>query len=158
MTPQLFLRYQLTLLLAQYGNKKIIAELKKILKLSEKEMESLLISLDEIEQPRRARPNEKTNIQSNYLNESSNRAKLLKEINDSYTLKKFLPELKDVKHFLESNSSAIEKIRSRSDAQISVLKALSSLDDSELEFIVENMRSREKSSLGIISDEILKKG
>ncbi|MBL3525901.1 hypothetical protein IM876_24875 [Serratia plymuthica] len=159
MTPQSFLRYQLTLLLAQYGNKKVIAELKKILSLSEKDIESLLVSIGEEKIKKEKETNGKNikKISFEINSEPSKRERILKEIYSHYSLKNFLPELKDVRHFLDGNSSSTEKIINRTDAKIKILKVLSSLDDKELEFIIDNINSKEKSSLGIISDEILKK-
>lgn len=155
MTPQLFLKYQLTLLLTHYGKQKIITELKKILKLSDKEINSLLSNIDNSNTG--FKTIKKQPFKTPELSGSTERTQTLKEIMDNYNSKTFLPELKDVKQFLTSNSSSSEKIRNRSDAQLSVLKALSSFDDSELKLIINNINNKEKSSLGIISDEILRK-
>ena len=83
--------------------------------------------------------------------------RLIEKLAHAYEYKAFLPELRDVKRFLESRDFPVAQFRSRADALPIILHLLaqSTLDD--LQTLDEKKRSR-GSDLGIITDQILGRG
>lgn len=81
-------------------------------------------------------------------------AHLLEKLARAYENKEFLPELREVKRFLEYRDIPSLKIRSRRDALPIVLQALAPCSIDELRKLDEERRSS-RSDLGIITDQIL---
>ena len=72
----------------------------------------------------------------------------------AYQDRQFLPELRAVKRFLESRGVPAEKLRSRSDALSTVLRALAECELDELKALNER-KGMSGSDLGMITDQIL---
>lgn len=81
-------------------------------------------------------------------------AHLLEKLARAYENKEFLPELREVKRFLEDRDISASKIRSRRDALSTVLKVLAPCSIDELRKLDEAKRGS-RSDLGIITDQIL---
>ena len=80
--------------------------------------------------------------------------RLIEKLAHAYENKEFLPELRKVKHFLESRSIPVTRIRSRADALPRVLRVLAQAELDDLQVLNERTRVRE-SDLGMITDQIL---
>lgn len=83
--------------------------------------------------------------------------RLIEKLARAYENKEFLPELREVKHFLESRRIPVAKFRSRADALPTVLRVLAQYELDDLQVLDENRRVR-GSDLGIITDQILGRG
>ena len=83
--------------------------------------------------------------------------RLIEKLARAYENKEFLPELREVKHFLESRRVPVAKFRSRADALPTVLRVLAQYELDDLQVLGENRRVR-GSDLGIITDQILGRG
>ena len=79
---------------------------------------------------------------------------LLEELGRAYDSKEFLPELREVKRFLESRGSSATTFRSRADALPTVLRVLALCALDELQALHNKRRDR-GSDLGIITEQIL---
>ncbi len=81
-------------------------------------------------------------------------AHLLEKLARAYENKEFLPELREVKRFLEARDIPTLKIRSRRNAFPIVLQVLAPCSIDELRKLDEEKRGS-RSDLGIITDQIL---
>ena len=79
---------------------------------------------------------------------------LLEELGRAYEGKEFLPELREVRRFLESRGSSATTFRSRADALPTVLRVLALCALDELQALHNKRRDR-GSDLGIITAQIL---
>ena len=84
------------------------------------------------------------------------RAKRLRTLHARYQSKSFLPELKDVKRFLERHGD-VGSLKSRLDATPKVLHRLAEVPLDVLDELASTPEQRGYSSLGAISDEILRR-
>ena len=69
----------------------------------------------------------------------------------------FLPELKDVRRFFDRRGHPLGNTKSRSESLPRVLKLLTELDVAELEGLCQSQPESTRSSLGLISEEILRR-
>lgn len=79
---------------------------------------------------------------------------LVEKLARAYDERDFLPELRDVRRFLESRRVSVEPLRSRSDALPKVLRVLAEHDLEELAAL-DKGRAAGGSDLGVITDQIL---
>ena len=89
--------------------------------------------------------------------DSPDAKRLIEKLAYAYEYKEFLPELREVKRFLESRRVSVAKFRSRADALPTVLRLLaqSTLDDLQT---LNEKKWAHRSDLGIITDQILGRG
>lgn len=86
--------------------------------------------------------------------DSGDAGRLIQKLALAYEDRRFLPELRDVKHFLQSRYTSAEKFRSRTDALPAVIKVLAKADHGELAELDERNEAR-GGDLGIITAQIL---
>lgn len=82
---------------------------------------------------------------------------LVRKLALAYEDRRFLPELREVKRFLESRRTSAAKFRSRADALPAVIKALAQTESDELAMLDERKGTR-GGDLGIIANQILGRG
>jgi len=80
--------------------------------------------------------------------------RLIGKLARAYDERDFLPELRDVRRFLESRRVSVSTLRSRSDALPTVLRVLAEHDLDELAAL-DRGRAAGGSDLGVITDQIL---
>ena len=79
---------------------------------------------------------------------------LVEKLARAYDERDFLPELRDVRRFLESRRVSVSTLRSRSDALPTVLRVLAEYDLDEL-VALDKGRATDGSDLGVLTDQIL---
>ena len=82
---------------------------------------------------------------------------LIRKLALAYEDRRFLPELREAKRFLESRRTSAAKFRSRADALPAIIKVLAQTDLDELATLDERKRAR-GGDLGIIANQILGRG
>jgi hypothetical protein len=85
------------------------------------------------------------------------KANMLRILHGRFENRSFLPELRDVKRFFEQRTRTLGSTKSRVDALPRLLRLLSELPVSELDALCRSRPEGTYSSLGIISDEILRR-
>lgn len=161
MTPKQLLRYQLALLLASNGQDDLLAMLSDLLKLPRQELlDALLVDIERLGIPRAKQP--KTAIQKipaidHLAAQYPEKADLLRTLNARLENKTLFAELRDVRRFLENHSVTAKSLKSRANALPKLLKVLATLEVAELKVLCESPSTADYSSLGIISDQILRR-
>lgn len=89
--------------------------------------------------------------------ENDDAERLIQKLALAYEDRRFLPGLRDVKHFLESRRTSAEKFRSRGNALSAVIRVLAKADPEELADLNEKNEAR-GGDLGIIAAQILGHG
>ena len=89
--------------------------------------------------------------------ENSDAEYLIRKLVRAYEDRRFLPELREIKRFLESRRTSAVKFRSRTDALPAVIKALAQAEPDELATLDERKGTR-GGDLGIIANQILGRG
>ncbi|MBI1879390.1 MAG: hypothetical protein HYR94_14430 [Chloroflexi bacterium] len=157
MSSDEILELELSLILIKYGERKVLTSLAKITGLSISELE---IKLERIHQIEKKPPVKKTKQTSRIIDEiidqHPQKAHLLKILYARFQNKSFLPELRDIKRLLNQHSLESEGLKSRNIAAPKVFKLLASLDEKQLEELTQQQDKVDFSSLGIISDEIMR--
>lgn len=82
---------------------------------------------------------------------------VIRSLAHAYENKEFLPELRDVRRFLEARSIPLANLRSRADALPAVIGALTRCGLDEL-YSLDRRRRARGGDLGIITDQILGRG
>ncbi|WP_321967688.1 hypothetical protein [Burkholderia cepacia] len=160
MTPRELLDAEIELLLLRYDQSTVLSALAKHLQLSEIELEE---KLSIVLKRRRAQPRTKAPSSSQFsmdrlLKGRENKEKPLRQLYAKFENRTFLPELKDVKTFLDKNKKSSTSIKSRTSVKSKIFQLLAELELDTLEKLAseENAEKSAFSSLGIISDEILR--
>jgi hypothetical protein len=153
-----FLEHEVILLLAKHGERPVLAALAGKIGMSADELRDKLAELRKMK-PRAStrKPIHGANDFEAVIAQHPNKAEDLKVLFGRFQNKTFLPELKDVRRFLDRHSQKIGRIKSRADAAPKLAKLLGSLDSSELAGLCHDSEQGEYSSLGIISDEIMRR-
>lgn len=160
MTPQQLLRYQLALLLASNGQDGLLAVLSDLLKLPRQELDALLTDIEKLGVPRAKKPKgaiPHAPTIDRLAAQHPEKADLLRTLNARLENRTLFAELRDIRRFLEGHSVAAKSLKSRTDALPKLLKVLATLDVSELKALCESPSSADYSSLGVISDHILRR-
>ncbi len=155
-----FLDYDVTLLLARYGEKSVLSALSKALDLSEAELQAKLSQVKQL-QPKKtgARPRVDPSVGVERLfTEHPQKAQYLRTLFSRYQRRSFLPELKDVQRFFDGKSIERKRFKSRAEASQQVFKLLATHSEQELAALCQEPEQSEYSSLGLISDEIMRRG
>lgn len=157
MSTNELLELELSLLLIKYEERKVFASLAKLSGLTITELET---KLRKIQQAEKKRPTTKSKPSSRVIDEVINqhpqKSDVLRVLYARFQNKTFLSQLRDIKRLFNRHSLEAESIRSRSTAASKVFKLLASLDVHELEELAQEQDKSSYSSLGIISDEIMK--
>lgn len=157
-SSQKFLDYEVALLLVKYGKNSVLGALGKQLELTPDQLETLLQS-----PPARksnARPKRSPSLidlVTRLVQQHANKADALRKLCARLENRTFLPELKDVRRFFDRHGQPLGSTKSRSEALPRVLKLLAELDVNELEGLCQSQPENTRSSLGLISDEILRR-
>src|SRR5262245_17264202 len=112
-----YLEYEVALLLAKYGKAAVLNALAAKIQLSQDELESLLKEI----------PSRKPRGQSSksppasaaideIIRQHPSKARLLRTLHDRFQKRSFLPELRDVRRFLEQHTRALGATRSRAES------------------------------------------
>lgn len=158
MTAKELVDIDVGLILLRYGRAAVIKALAHQVCVSEEslagEIERLRIA-KEVSNSRKKKLGSKFNLDSILLG-MDDKADCLKRLSERFDNKTFLPELKDLRRFLERHGSSASSVKSRASAQMKLFRVLASFSKEELEKIFSEVPERSRvSSLGLISDEIL---
>lgn len=158
MTTATFLEYEVALLLAKYGREPVLLMLSEKLACTQTELEALLT---DIKKKKTAPPGSRsTPIADGHetiISQHPEKASQLQILNSRFQNRTFLPELRDVRRFFEQHCRNLGNTKSRAESLSKLLKLLADLDLTELDALSNARESVEYSSLGIISDEILRR-
>lgn len=158
MTPSSkFLDYEVVLLLAKYGEAALLTSLAKHLHLTLEELDALLQNAPNSKEARPKKKPTSVELLTQLAQAYPNKAELLRTLNNRFGNRTFLPELRDVKQFFEQHDRPLGGSRSRADALPRLLKLLSEFDVSDLQTLCQTRPENTYSSLGVISDEILRR-
>ncbi len=157
MAPEQLLDYEIALLLAKHGEKRVITSLARRLGALPDELERKLNELNEVK-PRTSsrKPVDVSRAVQSIVAEYPEKASSLRTLFTRFQNKTFLPELKDVRRFFDRHSHALGRVKSRTEIGPRLFRLLAGLDSKELATLCEADQQREYSSLGIISDEIMR--
>lgn len=158
MTSKDYLRLHLSLLLAQYGEHGVLEGLAPLLGTSFNDLHARLNDVRKVGHARSKKRTGPTKIGSNVESlfaDNPEKAGVLRKIQARFAARTFLPELKDVRRFLDRHGQPSSSLKKRDDTFARVAMQLVSLPKEELEAILSEQVSSGYSSLGIISDQIL---
>jgi len=159
MKTEKFLEYELMLLLLQYGEKSVCTVLAKILGTSPNQFEDQLKELE----PKKSRPASSKKSDRQVYNiekiivQHPDKAEQLRFLFSRFEKKELFPEFKDVKEFFERHAVSLGAIKSKKQVLPRLFNLLASLDPSELAELCKHKSRHEYSSLGVISDEIMRR-
>lgn len=158
MTSKDYLQLHLSLLLAQYGELGVIEGLAPLLGTS---LDDLQARLNDVQKVGHARSRKQkapsmtgASIEA-LITEHPEKAEVLRKIQARFVARTFLPELRDVRRFLDRHGQPSSSLKKRDDGFTRVARELVHLPKSELEEILTEPPSAGYSSLGVISDQIL---
>jgi hypothetical protein len=149
---------ELNLLLIKYDEKKVIKHLAKIIRLSPDELEANLREVHQVKKKSLSKKrNRTTSAVEELINQNSQKSQVLNVLYSRFQSKSFLPNLSDIRRLFNRYSSEPENLKSRSNSALKIFKLLTSIDKNELEELAQEQDKKDFSSLGIISDEIMKR-
>jgi hypothetical protein len=158
MTPQEILELEISLLLIKYGKDRVLKTFAKKIEISNDELIQKLSIASKISQNRTQKkkgPRKPFSIEPLFEGRED-KADLLTALQARFKNRTFLPELRDVKRFLDRNTNRAISLKSRSAAEKILFTTLANLDKNTLkDFLSDTTSSNKESSLGLISDEIL---
>ena len=159
MNQDTILQLELRLLIARYGKRRILEAIATIEGVDLVEIERE-IEQQEVKAKRKKQRRSKGVFELIQEARSSNIdvRLILEKLAYRYDAKEFLPQLRDVKRFLESRGVPAGKLRSRSDALPKVVDVLASQSAAELQKLMEELLTSDRGDLGIITDQILGRG
>ena len=157
-SSQRFLDYEVALLLAKYGRNALVGALAKQLELTPEQLEVFLQSPPARKSSVRStkRPS-LSDFVMQLAQEYPSKAEALRTLYGRLENRAFLPELRDVRRFFDRQGRSPGNKKSRSQSLPGVLKLLAELDVIELEELCQAQPEDTRSSLGLISDEILRR-
>lgn len=157
MTPLEILDLEVCLLLLKHGKHSLLRVIARRLNLSEQE---LSLELERLRRADLSLARKKSSggpfMLDSLLTGREEKADALRQLNSRFENRTFLPELKDVKRFFDRHGKQPISWKSRTMAQRALFRFLADLPESDLRrLLAEPPASKEVSSLGLISDEIL---
>lgn len=154
-----FLEYEIALILAKYGEKQVLSTLAKNLGLSARELDFKLQNVKYLKPKVTTRQHtDPKKIIDSLIIANPEKSEFLNLLLARFQNRTFLPELKDVKRLLNRYSTLKSSVKSRSSAAPYLFRLLASLDLKELASLCEANQDQDTySSLGIISDEIMRR-
>lgn len=157
MSSSRFLDYEVALLLAKYGKTALLGALGRKLELTSNELEAILQAPLIAKSLSRSRKKPlRVDPITQLAQEHPPKARLLRTLHGRLENRTFLPELRDVRRFFDQHARSLGASKSRIESLPKVLKLLAELDVAELEALCEAHPENTYSSLGLISDEILR--
>jgi len=158
MSSPKFLDYEVALLLAKYGKSAVVNALAKRLELTPDQLEVILQTLpNERSVPRSSKKPPPADVLKQLASEYPNKAHLFQTLLERFENRTFLPELRDVRRFFERHARPLGASKSRAESVKKVFRLLAELDVGELEALCQAQPESAYSSLGLISDEILRR-
>ena len=158
MSSQKFLDYEVALLLAKYGKNPLLGALAKQLELTLEQLEAFLQSPPARKSAARSKKRSSlSDLVTRLAQQHPRKADALRTLCARLENRTFLPELKDVRRFFDRHGHPPGNTKSRSESLPRVLKLLTELDVTELESLCQIQPENTRSSLGLISDEILRR-
>jgi hypothetical protein len=153
-----FLDYEVVLLLAKYGKSAVLGALAKQLALTPEQLEAFLQRPPARQSDTRStkRPS-LSDLVTQLAQEHPTKAEVLRTLHGRLENRTFLPQLRDVRRFFDRHEHSLGNTKSRSEALPSVLKLLAELDVTELEGLCQAQPENTRSSLGLLSDAILRR-
>jgi len=151
-----FLDYEVALLFAKYGKQALLKAVAEKMHLSQEELESLLNDI--LQRPistTKKRPIAES--LERLVQQHPDKADLLRALRDRFHNRTFLPELRDVRRLFEQRGQSLGSAKSRADTLPRLLHLLAELSTSELEALGQSRAEGSYSSLGLISDEIMRR-
>lgn len=159
MSTDEILELELSLLLINYGERKVLKSLAKVNGLNNNELETKLKRIHQLEKkPLSRKAKDPTKAIEEIINQHPQKSKMLKLLYARFQSRSFLPELRDVKRLLNRHFPDSKVLKSRNSSAPKVFTLLATLDEKELEELTQEQDKTNYSSLGIISDEIMKRG
>jgi hypothetical protein len=155
--PRELLEYEFALLLLRHGRQSVLEALSRRIEMPAEELEALVKNLP---QPSRQQKRKRTGSFSieRFVESHPEKADVLRQLHSRFENRTFLPELKDVKRVFDRTSRPFKPLKSREAAIPQLFKLLSELDSRELNRLKEEIpKTPGYSSLGLISDEILRR-
>lgn len=158
MTPAQFLKYHLALLLASHGRTSVLRTLAALLRVPETELQDLIAGIDHLPPKNsKLRKHPKVDPIEEVAKLHPEKADSLRILSKRFQNKTFLPATRDVRRFFEHHSHPPTPIKSRASVLPKLARLLGALDLVELKALCEMSEHQEYSSLGIISDQILRR-
>jgi hypothetical protein len=158
MTNDQILELEIALLLLKYDSEKIIKLLAKLNNLTKEDLE---IRLKQVHRMPKKVGQGKRSRTSKLIDEINNQhpenRDILNLLYSKFQAKSFLPSLHDVRRLFHRHSLDVDKLKSRESAAIKVFTLLAGFNQKELEDLAQEADKTNFSSLGVISDEILKR-
>ncbi len=157
MTTPRFLEYEIALLLAKYGKSAVLKVLAQKINCSEAELEVLLTAIEKQKKTPHHKPATLASDQlETVVSQHPEKSVQLRALYARFQNRTFLPELRDVRRFFEQHSENLGHTKSRAASLPKLLMLLVELKPAELDELYKARELGEYSSLGIISDEILR--
>ena len=151
---------ELRLLIARHGKARINEALSSMEDIGLATLDADVRAYEGRTRRSKARPRSRKNIdemirEANLENPDAER--FIRKLVLAYEDRQFLPELREVKRFLESRRTSAAKFRSRTDALPAVIRVLAQTEPDELATLVER-KATLGGDLGIIANQILGRG
>lgn len=158
MSAPRFLDYEVALLLAKYGKSALLKTLAQKVNLMPEQLEAILQNPPT--QSRSTHSHKKqsaSDLVDALAKEHPEKAQSIRVLQARFENRSFLPELRDVKRFFDQRRRTLGSVKSRVETFPKVVKLLVELDVAELNALCQSQPQSGYSSLGIISDEILRR-
>ncbi len=160
MSTDEILELELSLLFVKYGERKVLRSLAKVNGLGDSELKTKLKRTRQLE--RKPLTKKRKQVASKTIDEiisqAPQKSHLLKLLYSRFQSKSFLPELRDIKRLFNRHSLESKNLKSRNASVPKIFRLLATLDEKELEELTQEQDKRTYSSLGIISEEIMRRG
>jgi hypothetical protein len=158
MADSRFLEHEVALLLAKYGTAAVLDALARKLQLSLEQLQAMLQDALNHHGPTTRSKGRRSSVDlvAKLAQAHPDKAEFLRDLHVHFGNRTFLPELRDVRRFLEGHDVSIAAMKSRVDALPRVLRLLADLEIVELQELCNPAQEAAYSSLGVISDEILR--
>lgn len=149
------LNIEIELLIVKYGYKNILESLSKIKGISIDEIESSIASLQKKSAMRKpTRKKSVIEVAEDVISGAEHYASL-HELAIKYQSKEFLPQLKDVRRFLERSGIKSNKLKSRLNSTKKVFEFLRGLSKHELESLLTEIPENSESAFSALANEII---
>jgi hypothetical protein len=155
--PNDSLQRELAILLATHGQEPVLHALATTLKLSNEDLGKLIDELGSAKPRTRTGPTPTIRDVIDSLSaRSPGKADTLRQLVIRYVNRTFLPDLRDVRRFFDRHSRSLGQVRSRAKALPELAALLADLPVCELRDLCDVPEQDEYSSLGVISNQILR--
>lgn len=156
MSTSSFVDYEVALMLAKYGKRTLLDALAQKLQMTPNQLEVVLQTPPkERAIPRVRKEMSSAELVNELAHEHTKKGDLLRTLHERFLNRTFLPNLRDVKRFLEGHARPAGALKSRAGSVDKVLRLLAELDFEELETLCQAQPEGGYSSLALISDAIL---